>query len=68
MKLYLARDEIFNQLFLHTESPILKNKVYVSKSGVCFEPPEDIKIKYSNLKPKDGVIELLCILEENTNV
>jgi len=64
MKLYLARDEIYNQLFLHTEVPVLRNKVYTSKSGVCFEPPEDIKIKYSDLKPKDGVVELVFVLQE----
>jgi len=63
MKLYLARDEIFNQLFLHTELPVLKNKVYIS-NGVCFDPPEDIKNKYSDLKPQDGVVELLFILQE----
>jgi hypothetical protein len=64
MKLFLARDEIFNQLFLHTERPALRDKVYISP-GVCFEPPEDIKIKYSDMKPKDGVVELSFILEED---
>lgn len=57
MKLYIARDKIYNQLFLHTEKPVYKNLVYVSK-GVCFEPPCDIKEKYEHLKTGDGVIEL----------
>jgi hypothetical protein len=57
MKFYLCRDEIFNQLFLHTEKPVFKQKVWISKFGALFEPPEEIKEKYKNLKPKDGIIE-----------
>lgn len=64
MLLYIARDEIYNQLFLHTEQPVFKNKVYISRNGVCFDPPQYLKDKYENLKPSDGVVELTFKLIE----
>jgi hypothetical protein len=63
MKLYIARDKIYNQLFLHTLKPIYRDKVYIS-NGVCFDPPVDIKEMYNHLKTEDGAIELNFILEK----
>lgn len=62
MKLFIARDPMFNQLQLHSEKPKLKSKMYIS-DGVCFEPSQDIKEFFKDLTPEFGAQELNFVLD-----
>jgi hypothetical protein len=70
MKLYIARDKMFDQLYFHTEKPKYKDKIYIS-NGTSFEvKDDDIKDFFKDLTTEFGPQELNVIIDVgilNTN-
>ena len=62
MILYIARDQIYDGLFLHESRPVLKDRMYLSLGHI--EANAELKVKYANLKPEDGPIKLQCTFTE----
>lgn len=60
---YVARDKMFNQLYLHLTEPIRRNGVYVSARG-CIELDKDA-VEFAHLTHTDKPIRVTINLSRD---